>query len=235
MDILNTYNYLVPAAGTTRGVVIREPLVSGTVLKRDFRDLQLDGIPFIPSGVYIDNTDGLSDCTIVINEIGFKITAQAGQSIVCQYPAPSNQSASISGDGQTTIVFVDYPVIPFILGGSQAVTVADGDSAAIGSTTDTKVTDPDADASLIAINKGLLESINTLQTNIQQLENIKLVQLDSTGNPLPDSFDTLPQALAYNVGGDLTSITVTSGAGSYVQTFSYTGANLTGITGWVKQ
>ena len=226
MTPINTYNYIVPASGTTRGVVVSETLTATPILK-DFRAIQLDGVPFIPSGVYIDNSRNSSDCEVVINEIGFRVFARAGQSIACQYPAPSNQTVSISGGGETTLVFVDYPLIPFIMGGENqfVTTTSDGGDTALGSTTDSLVTDPLADATLIALNKGILQSIQLLNA----------VQLDTAGNPLPASFDTLPRTLAYNVAGDLTSITVTAGASSYVQTFSYTGANLTGITGWVKQ
>jgi len=36
-------------------------------------------------------------------------------------------------------------------------------------------------------------------------------------------------------GGDLTTDTATDGVGTWVKTYSYTGANLTGETKWVKQ
>ncbi len=47
--------------------------------------------------------------------------------------------------------------------------------------------------------------------------------------------DSLPQVLGYS-GGKLTTITVTTGDGNtYVQTLSYTGDDLTGISAWIKQ
>lgn len=237
MQAINTYNYIVPASGTTRGVVITETL-SATPITKDFRDFGQDGLPFIPSGVYIDNTQGTAPCIIVINEIGFRVVAQAGQSVVSQYPAPSNQTVSIVGGGEATIVFVDYPVIPFELGAAtapQAVQIDGGTIESIGETTDIAAQTPTAPATLIAINKGLMAEIITLQTNVDNLRDIKLVQLDSAGDPLPDSFDTLPQSLEYDGADNVISTTVVAGADSYKQTYTYTGANLTNISGWVKQ
>lgn len=45
----------------------------------------------------------------------------------------------------------------------------------------------------------------------------------------------LPQALAYDGSGRLSTITVTQGADSYRQTLTYDGAGkLTGVSAWVK-
>lgn len=47
--------------------------------------------------------------------------------------------------------------------------------------------------------------------------------------------NSLAQTLAYNADGTINTITVTSGGNTYVQTMTYTGGNLTGISAWVKQ
>lgn len=47
--------------------------------------------------------------------------------------------------------------------------------------------------------------------------------------------DELAQVLAYDGSNNLTSITVTAGGTTYIQTLTYTGSNLTGISVWVKQ
>lgn len=49
------------------------------------------------------------------------------------------------------------------------------------------------------------------------------------------NLDALAQALSYNSDGTLNYIQVTSGANTYRQTMTYSGGNLTGISGWVKQ
>lgn len=58
----------------------------------------------------------------------------------------------------------------------------------------------------------------------------------SDGTPLP--IDDLPQVLAYTTISSnpyLSTITVVFGLNTYVQTYTYTGTNLTGISRWVKQ
>lgn len=115
MTQFNTYNYIVPAAGTTHGHLVSREF-DATPHTVDFRNIQLDGLPFIPSGFFADNTRGTGDLVIVINEIAFQIVIPAGEFAMMQYPAPTNQSVSIVGEGKATVVFVDFPVIPFRMG-----------------------------------------------------------------------------------------------------------------------
>lgn len=46
--------------------------------------------------------------------------------------------------------------------------------------------------------------------------------------------DSLPQVLAYS-GGKLSTISVTDGTSTWIQTYTYTGDDLTGVSVWVKQ
>lgn len=55
---------------------------------------------------------------------------------------------------------------------------------------------------------------------------------DSTGAYIDP--DSMTQTLAYS-GGNLSTITATDGTDSWVQTFTYTDDDLTGISLWVKQ
>lgn len=107
-------NFLVPATGSTNAFVIHQAF-SATPLLQNFNNVELDGIPFRPSGVIIDNTAGTSALTVLINEIGYNIVCAAGKTLQMPYPAPVNHSANITGDpaNVATVVFVDYPVIPF--------------------------------------------------------------------------------------------------------------------------
>lgn len=45
----------------------------------------------------------------------------------------------------------------------------------------------------------------------------------------------LPQTLAYDGSGNLSTITVTDGTDTWTQTLTYTDGNLTGVSAWVKQ
>lgn len=57
--------------------------------------------------------------------------------------------------------------------------------------------------------------------------------IDDDGNAFnPDS---LPQALTYNGDDTVATITATDGADSWVQTYTWTSGNLTGVSQWVKQ
>lgn len=111
-QLLNVSNYIVPAAGTTRGYTVRkvfDPLLPDVI---DFRQIALDGQPYRPSGVFVDNTRNSDPLTVVVNEIGFTIIVPAGANVATPYPAPIQHSVTIIGNGEAVLVFVDFPVIP---------------------------------------------------------------------------------------------------------------------------
>lgn len=117
-----TQNYLVPASGTTHGYVYNSVL-SATPQGINFDGLQIDSNPFCPSGVFIDNTQGTGPITININQMGYNIVCPAGTLMATQYPAPNPQAVSITGLGQATLIFVDFPVIPFQVSANGASSV----------------------------------------------------------------------------------------------------------------
>lgn len=47
--------------------------------------------------------------------------------------------------------------------------------------------------------------------------------------------DSLAQVLGYDASGNLTTITVSYGGNTYVQTMTWTSGNMTGVSQWVKQ
>ena len=108
-------NYMIPAIGTPRGYFWSGVLTAAPV-NIDFRNVSgggIDGQPFKPSGVFIDNTQGVGPVTIVINEISYQIVCDSAASLHLQFPAPVELTVSFVGDGQATIAFVDFPVLPF--------------------------------------------------------------------------------------------------------------------------
>lgn len=110
-----TINYMIPAIGTPRGYV-QSGVLSATPVTIDFRNVSggdIDGQPFRPSGVMIDNSQGTGPLTIVINQIAFQIICPAGAALNLPYPAPVDQTVSITGLGQATVVFMDTPVQPY--------------------------------------------------------------------------------------------------------------------------
>lgn len=114
--LTSAINYMIPAIGTPRMYAASQVLVSGTPVHIDFTGVSggyWDGQPFRPSGFYIDNTQGTAPLTIVINPIAYQVVCPAGGSLNLPFPAPVDCTVDFSGVGQTTIVFVDTPVMPY--------------------------------------------------------------------------------------------------------------------------
>lgn len=137
--IQSVTNYLVPGTGSPNAYLINQAF-SATPYGVDFSQIGLNGLPFRPSGVFIDNSQGAGDLIVLIPEMSFAITCKAGQALMMPYPAPQNHTASITGNGSATVIFVDFPLIPYSSaeagGGGGAVTIADGADVALGTTTD---------------------------------------------------------------------------------------------------
>jgi hypothetical protein len=108
-------NYLIPQVGTPR-CYVRSAGFTATPSIIDFRAINggmIDAQPFRPSGVFVDNTAGTGDLNILLVEINYNIRCLAGESLNAQFPAPKDVTFSITGDGAATVVFVDFPVMPF--------------------------------------------------------------------------------------------------------------------------
>ena len=107
----NTKNYLVPSSGQTHGVTF-SGVFSATPLQVDWRQFAIDNYPFSPQGVFIDNTEGTGPITINFQPLNYNVICPTGVAGQFQFPAVDQQTSSITGLGQCTIVFVDFPVLP---------------------------------------------------------------------------------------------------------------------------
>lgn len=116
--IRNVSNFLVPATGSTSAMTIKRQLTASDQLYIDFSEKGLDGSPFRPYGVYVDNTENDTAASVTINEMGFRIVVPARTFLMTPFPAPLNLTATLTGDGVVTFVFVDSPVIPYSIGPS---------------------------------------------------------------------------------------------------------------------
>jgi|SRR6185437_8454172 len=116
-----TTNYLIPSSGGTQAVPVTG-VFSAQAEIIDWRKYQndIDG-PFSPQGVYIDNTQGTGTLTVNIYNGGnasalgtpfWTVNCVAGARTTENFPAPTGQLVSITGDGQATVIFVNYPVLP---------------------------------------------------------------------------------------------------------------------------
>lgn len=107
----NTRNYLVPAGGDTHAVTL-SGIFSATPFTQDWRNFSVNNFPFTPQGVFIDNTQGTASIVVTIDPIGFSVECAAGTTGQFQFPAPAGITCSITGGGQASLVFVDFPVLP---------------------------------------------------------------------------------------------------------------------------
>lgn len=167
-----TMNYLVPASGTTTGYVVTGTFTS-TPSVQDWRLQELDGEPFVPSGVFIDNSAGIGELVVKVRGSNFSVACPPGARVNAQYPAPLDQITEITGDGDATVVFVNFPVLPTSdvpqdfdaitsridltnteLGEIDANTLAT--KMAIGDTTDAAWNGTDASATVISLLKALV-------------------------------------------------------------------------------
>jgi len=115
-------NFLVPATGTTNSFAVHETFSSSPHFV-DFRNVELDGNYFRPYGVLIDNQSGTGDLTVLVNENSFRITCAAGGFLQLPFPAPIDCTANITGLGEATVIFVDFPVMPFQPSGAVNITL----------------------------------------------------------------------------------------------------------------
>jgi hypothetical protein len=110
-----TTNYLVPSSGGTHAIPIAGVLSAAPVVL-DWRNFNSDSFPFQPQGAYIDNSAGTGPLTLEIfagESLVWTVVVDTGYVMHANFPAPNGQVHSVTGLGQATIVFVDFPVLPF--------------------------------------------------------------------------------------------------------------------------
>lgn len=129
-NVENLQNYLVPASGQVHGVQYN-PVLTATPFVIDWRQFSVDNFPFQPQGVFIDNSQGTGELVITIAPLNWTVRCPAGVHKQAQFPAPNGQTASITGAGQATLIFVDFPVLP------------DAGEVNIGNTVQVSVVSPD--------------------------------------------------------------------------------------------
>jgi hypothetical protein len=69
--------------------------------------------------------------------------------------------------------------------------------------------------------------------NISSVMSVINYVADNAGNAL--SPDSLPHVITYTTGNLIQTDTVTDGTNTWVQTYTYTGSNLTAKSAWVLQ
>jgi hypothetical protein len=111
-----TTNYLVPSSGGTHAVPV-EGVLSAAAVELDWRNFNVEGFAFQPQGAYIDNSAGTGPLTLAVfagSTLIWTVVVDTGYVMHANFPAPNGQVHEITGLGQATIVFVDFPVLPFL-------------------------------------------------------------------------------------------------------------------------
>ena len=149
----NNSNYLVPAGGATHAIPITG-VFGGVPVVVDWAQYSIDNFPFQPQGAFVDNSAGAGALVIEIltgiNGIVFwTVTVPAGAVQAVSFPAPNGQAASITGDGQATVIFVDFPVLP------------SGTDVTVSNTVSVDITSPNPLPTVPSVNSGGIPYANT--------------------------------------------------------------------------
>ena len=114
MNLTNqsTFNYLVPADGTTHCVTAAGAL-TGTPAEIDWGAFAQANFKFYPQGAFIDNSAGTGPLVLSIPQIHFQAIVPTGSLQAITFPSPSRAIMQISGANSAAVInFVDFPVIP---------------------------------------------------------------------------------------------------------------------------
>jgi hypothetical protein len=114
-QVQDTTNYLVPSSGGTHCVPVTALWTSNPAIL-DWRQFSESSFPFMPQGVFVDNSQNANPLLIQILPLGWNINVAAGVQLMTPFPAPLAQTAQVSssgGGGTATLMFVDFPVLPF--------------------------------------------------------------------------------------------------------------------------
>jgi len=161
-------NFMAPATGTPNSVPVSGPF-SATPLVVDFRENSIDGSPFVPQGLFADNTAGAAPLVIAIQGMNWSVVVPIGAQITAQYPAPIGQIVSITGNNAAgSVIFCDFPVLPSQIGGSAGgggpVTIADGADVTLGAKADAPAANDTGSFSLMAFIKKMSASLTSMLT-----------------------------------------------------------------------
>lgn len=106
-----TYNYLVPASGTTHAVFQQCDFAVAGIATEDWQAFSTNHFQFRPQGVFIDNTQGTATATFSIQGVPFNAYMPAGYAGWVSFPSVANLVTEISGTGTVNLTYVDFPVI----------------------------------------------------------------------------------------------------------------------------
>lgn len=110
-QMYNTFNYLIPQSGTTH-VYASVIQASATPYVGNFQAVQFNGVQFRPQAAWFDNSQSSNELVFNIPAIGFRLNIPAGANIAYNFPSIEGFSYTVTGGGQATIFFADFPLLP---------------------------------------------------------------------------------------------------------------------------
>lgn len=252
-------NYLIPASGAPRCFKFEQNMVAEQNYQVDFRQITSEqGKAFRPYGMFIDNTRGAGRLEFLIQGLNFAGYVEPGQFFMTPYPAPMQQEVTLRGNGPAVVLFVDFPVMPY-----SSAQLTGGSSGGGGGSIDvTPITDALAllvkettftmngnaitgnQLQILGAIRSLADSLGTpLQNgfanqwqsgiNLLRTRVEALTGFNTDGDPLPETFNTLPRRYTYNPDGTIATEVRVDRYELFTKTFTYTDGKLTQESGWV--
>lgn len=109
---ISSYNYLVPADGTTHAVTYSGTLVAPILPPPiDWHSFQQNNFPFRPQGAKLDNTLGSEPLVLSNLSTGETSSCPVGATRWVSFVSTAQMQQQVSGNGAISIQFVDFPVI----------------------------------------------------------------------------------------------------------------------------
>jgi hypothetical protein len=114
-----TTNYLVPSSGNTNCIPLAGVLTAGQPVNLDWSQFNTDSMAFQPQGTFMDNSAGTQELVIAIytkagGALIWTERVKAGDVAARPFPAPNGQYHVVTGQGAVALVFVDFPVLPYL-------------------------------------------------------------------------------------------------------------------------
>lgn len=210
LDQTTATNYMVPAAGNTHCVPIGGTFTA-TPYNVDWRQFKIDNFPFIPQGVFVDNSKGTGALVILIKPLGYTITVPAGIVGQYQFPAMASQNMDITGLGDATLFFVDFPVLPNA-GAVQVLNTVDVNIASASNAASPVYTAP-------SVNSGGLPYQTAIRPEVAEYHGLSIAAGATTATVNPTVGKTLRKVIL-----DVSDYATQAVAGEITVTLSLNGA-----------
>ncbi len=167
-------NYLVPAIGNIAGIP-QALTLTATAQAVDFKSVALNGIPFVPQSVYVDNSAGTGTVIIQSQLLNFNCCAvPPGAVQAVNFPSILNDTYNITGLGNVNFVWTNAPALGAPSEVSASITGTPAVTATItNATLNTTISAKAADGKYFSISGGTT-SVNIAPT-VQNTNLLKLI------------------------------------------------------------